>query len=51
MDNITNARIKAEGGEAFILDDSTDLTHKQTSRAPGAFERRKGLSYLSLTMY
>ena len=45
MDSITNARIKNEGGEAFILDDdSTSLTHKQTSRAPGAFERRKWTS-------
>jgi hypothetical protein len=43
MDSITNARIKNEGGEAFILDDddSTSLAHKQTSRAPGTFERRK----------
>jgi hypothetical protein len=42
-DSITNARIKNEGGEAFILDDddSTSLAHKQTSRAPGTFERRK----------
>lgn len=45
MDSITNARIKNEGGEAFILDDdSTSLTQKQTSRAPGAFERRKWTS-------
>lgn len=45
MDSITNARIKDEGGEAFILDDdSTSLTHKQTSRAPGTFERRKWTS-------
>ena len=45
MDSVTNARIKNEGGESFILDDdSTSLTHKQTSRAHGAFERRKWTS-------
>jgi hypothetical protein len=49
MDSITNARIKNEGGEAFILDDdNTSLIPKQTSRAPGTFERRKWTS-LSLT--
>lgn len=38
----TNERIKTEGGEAFILDESTsDLTHHQSSRVYGTFGRRK----------
>ncbi|KAF9697104.1 hypothetical protein EKO04_005041 [Ascochyta lentis] len=37
----TNARIKAEGGETFILDESTSqVAEKQSSRVIGTFGRR-----------
>lgn len=39
---VTDARIKAEGGEAFMLDEeATSLSHHQSSRVFGTFGRRK----------
>jgi hypothetical protein len=38
----TSTRIKAEGGETFMLDDeSPAVTHQQSSRVVGAFGRRE----------
>lgn len=39
---VTNARIKAEGGESFLLDEGADpLAHHKNSRVLGTFGRRK----------
>jgi hypothetical protein len=39
---VTNARIKAEGGESFLLDEDTNmLGHRKSSRVLGMFGRRK----------
>lgn len=39
---VTDARIKAEGGESFILDEDTNpLAHHQSSRVFGTFGHRK----------
>ena len=44
----TNARIKNEGGEAFILDeDSSFLAHYRSSRVFGTFGRREFISHVS----